>query len=220
MKKASDRRTKFLVALGVLLLILFLTYEHILLAVGDFLVVEDKLQPADIIHVICGPDHRTDYAIQLYHQGFGKSIFFTGGWCSTHKVYHGEHGKRRALQEGIPITAIYTDDHQVTSTYSEAVRLKEFISQGQVSIRSIIVVSDPHHMRRARWAYRRILGDGMDLKMAPVPFPSAAHRRLWWTDEGSRKMVKSEYLKFLYYIARYQYAWGPIKDWLAFLDRD
>ena len=61
--------------LGVLLL---RAREPILFAVGDFLVIEDALQPADVIHVISGPDDRTDYAIQLYKQGYGKQIFFTG----------------------------------------------------------------------------------------------------------------------------------------------
>jgi len=37
--------------------------------IGDFLVVEDDLRPADVIHIIAGDDYRTDYAIQLYQQG-------------------------------------------------------------------------------------------------------------------------------------------------------
>jgi len=47
----------------------FLSKDRILLAVGDFLVVQDELKPVDVIHVIAGDDYRTDYAIQLYKQG-------------------------------------------------------------------------------------------------------------------------------------------------------
>ena len=70
----------------------FLFREPVMLAIGDYLVIQDDLKPADVIHVIAGPDDRTDFAIQLHRQGYGKQIFFTGGWCSYHGYRHGEHG--------------------------------------------------------------------------------------------------------------------------------
>jgi uncharacterized SAM-binding protein YcdF (DUF218 family) len=204
----------------LLLVTLFIAREPILLAIGDFLVVQDKLQPADVIHVIAGLDDRTDYAIQLYRQGYGKQIFFTGGWCIYHNYYHGQHGRERALEQGIPPEAIAIDDAQVTSTYSEVVRLKEFITHSQSPVRSVIVVSDPYHMRRARWTYRHVLGDQVRIQMAPVPFGLSPYQRHWWTDEASQQYVKEEYLKLAYYYARYQFGVGPLGGWLASLDRD
>jgi uncharacterized SAM-binding protein YcdF (DUF218 family) len=213
-------RTYFLV-IGVLLIAaLYLTHERILLAMGDFLVVRDTLEPADVIHVIAGEDHRTDYAIHIYQQGYGSLIFFTGGWCSFHHLYHGQHGRERALEQGIPTQAIAVDEAQVSSTYSEIVRLKDFINQRKVAVQSVIVVSDPHHMRRAKWAYKRVLGEKVKLEMAPVPFELSPYKQRWWTDEASERMVKDEYIKFVYYYARYQFSWGSLKQWLASLDTD
>jgi uncharacterized SAM-binding protein YcdF (DUF218 family) len=206
--------------LGLFMAILYLTHEPILLAIGDFLVVRDELQLADVIHVISGPDDRTDYAIQLYQQGYARHIFFTGGWCSFHNYYHGQHGRERALEQGVSAEAIAFDDSQVTSTYAEAVRLREFITQSQTPLRSVIVVSDPYHMRRARWTYRQVLGDQVRIQMAPVPFDRSPYQRRWWTDEGSRGYVKSEYLKIVYYYARYRLGLGPLKEWLASLDQE
>jgi uncharacterized SAM-binding protein YcdF (DUF218 family) len=197
----------------------FLLHERILLAIGDFLVVQDELHPADVIHVIAGPDHRTDYAIQLYKQGYGKEIFFTGGWCSIHMLYHGEQGRRRAIDQGVPPEAIAIDDSDVTSTYSEAVRLKEFVAASLLPIHWVIVVSDPHHMRRVRWTYQRVFGNSVSVQMAPVPFEQSPYQRHWWTDEASRRNVGEEYLKIVYYYARYQLTWGPMREWLASLDR-
>ena len=179
-------------AVGV---IVFLVREPILLAVGNFLVVQEDLQPADVIHVISGPDYRSDYGDELYRQGYAKQMFFTGGWCPVIQGNHALRAEERALEQGIPATAIVADGFQVTSTYSEAVRLKMFIDQSPVPIRSVIIVSDPHHMRRARWAYHEVLGDGVKLEMAPVPFQQSPYRRRWWTDDESRQMVKDEYLK-------------------------
>ncbi len=67
-----------LVALGVILVFF---RERWLMRIGDFLYIQDTLAPADVIHVIAGDDYRTDYAIQLYKKGYGKELFFTGGWC-------------------------------------------------------------------------------------------------------------------------------------------
>jgi uncharacterized SAM-binding protein YcdF (DUF218 family) len=199
---------------------LFLIHERILLAVGDFLVIQDELQPADVIHVISGPDDRTHYAIQLYRQGYARQIFFTGGWCTFHNYYHGQHGQQRALEQGVPPEAIALDDSQVTSTYDEALRLKEYIAGSQTPIRSVIVVSDTFHMRRARWTYRHLLGDQVSIQMAPVPFELSPYQRRWWTDDKSRQYVKEEYVKLAYYYARYQFGVGPLGKWLASLDRE
>lgn len=208
------------VTVASLLAILLLLREPILQAIGDFLIIQDELHPADVIHVIAGMDDRTDYAIQLYKQGYGKAIFFTGGWCTSHNLYHGQQGRKLALEQGVPQEAIAFDDSQVTSTYAEVVQLKEFITQSQVPVRSVIVVSDPFHMRRARWTYRHVLGDQISVQMAPVPFGLSSYQRRWWTDEASQKYVKDEYLKILYYYARYQFNLGPLQGWLVSLDRD
>jgi len=194
--------------------------EPILLAVGDFLVIKDTLQPADVIHVISGPDDRTDYAIQLYKLGYGKRIFFTGGWCPTIQGNHADRSKALAIAQGVPAQSIAIDGADVTSTYSEAVRLREFTTGGAMAVRSVIVVSDPYHMRRARWTYKKVLGDAIRVEMAPVPFDATPYQRRWWGDQASRQYVTNEYLKILYYFARYQLAFGPVRDWLASLDRE
>jgi uncharacterized SAM-binding protein YcdF (DUF218 family) len=221
LRRYSTKHILFVTVPGILLgATLFLIHEPVLLAIGDWLVIQDKLQPADVIHVISGPDDRTDYAIQLYQQGYGRQIFFTGGWCSSHGHYHGRHGQEYALEQGIPVGAIAFDDSEVMSTYAEVVRLKEFITHSPAPVRSVIVVSDPYHMRRARWTYQHVLGNQVSLQMAPVSFGVSPYQRRWWTDEASRQYVKNEYLKILYYYARYQFSWGPVQEWLSSLDRD
>jgi uncharacterized SAM-binding protein YcdF (DUF218 family) len=194
--------------------------QRALLAIGDFLVVTEKLQPADVIHVLSGEDYRTDFAVQLYQRGYGKQIFFTGGWCIYHQYFHGAHGRERALALGVPAAAIASDESEVTSTYAEAVRLKAFLQESQPSSGSVIVVSDPHHMRRARWAYSRVLGNHFRLQMAHMPFDQSLSQRCWWRDARSRKMVGREYQKFIYYLARYQWSRGPLQAWLASFDKE
>jgi uncharacterized SAM-binding protein YcdF (DUF218 family) len=211
---------KILIGLICLGILVMLSHEYWLRLIGDFLFIQDTLRPADVIHVIAGEDYRTDYAIQLYKQGAGKKLFFTGGWCEIHHYRHGEHAKERALTQGVPLDAIIIDDAKVLSTYMEAEKLKEWIELNPTPVRSIIVVSDPFHMRRARWTYQRIFGDDIEIQMAPVSFDRTPYQRDWWKDRQSRQNVREEYSKFIYYLFRYQYSRGFIRDWLVTLDSE
>jgi uncharacterized SAM-binding protein YcdF (DUF218 family) len=207
----------------LLLLILVLVIGlriPVLLMLGDFLVVQDNLHQADIIHVISGLDYRTDYGIQLMKEGYGRQIFFTGPWCSEIQDVHANRGAQRALSQGISPLAIATDSTEIISTYEEATRLKYLINQSSTPVKSVIIVSDPFHMRRALWTYRRVLGKGIDIQMAPVPFERTPFQREWWEDSTSSNMVKEEYLKYIYYLIRYGLNWEPLSNWLATFDRE
>lgn len=217
---SPGKRTRILAGLAFLALVLLLFREQWLPLIGNYLVIENTLEPADVIHVIAGDDYRTDYAIQLYRQGEAETLFFTGGWCNTHLYYHGEHAKERSLAAGVPLDAIAFDDSPVTSTYMEAERLKVWIDHSARPIRSVIVVSDPFHMRRASWTYRRVLGDQIHVQFAPVPFSRTPYQQAWWKDSESRKYVREEYSKLIYYLFRYEFSRGFVKDWLVSLDSE
>ncbi|HLO14541.1 MAG TPA: YdcF family protein [Anaerolineales bacterium] len=214
-------RSKRIVLLSLIALSisLILFRERILISIGGFLIVQDTLKPADVIHVIAGEDYRTDYAFQLYQQGYGKTVFFTGGWCESHLYGHGARAREKALARGVPLDVIASDDATVMSTYMEAERLKEWIASRASPVKSIIVVSDPFHMRRARWTYRKVFGNQIQIQMAPVPFELTPYQLIWWKDVQSRQYVRDEYEKFVFYLFRYQYSWGFLRDWLASFDK-
>lgn len=206
------------ISLVALTITFILTRDQWLTFIGRFLVVQDALEPADVIHVIAGDDYRTDYAFQLYQQGYGKTIFFTGGWCDIHLYEHGAHAREKALAQGLPLDSIASDELAVMSTYMEAERLKEWIEKNPSTVKSIIVVSDPFHMRRARWAYQKVFNDQIQIQMAPVPFDRTPFQLTWWKDVESKRYVQEEYFKLIFYLIRYQYSWGPFRDWLASFD--
>lgn len=222
-KFLRDRKTKMFVlfALLALVILLFLWMRvPILLAVGDFLIIEDELHPADMIHVISGLDYRTEYAIRLMKEGYAKQIFFTGSWCEEVRDDHAARGRRLALSAGIAPFAILTDSTEIISTYEEATRLKVLIAQRTDPVRSVMIVSDPFHMRRAKWTYRKVLGNEIEIQMAPVPFEMTPFRRRWWEDWASRRNVQEEYIKYIYYLLRYGLHWEPLSNWLATFDQE
>ena len=211
---------KVFIGLVALCFVAVLFREQWLLLIGDFLVVEDTLQSADVIHVIAGDDYRTEYALQLYKQGYGKILFFTGGWCTFHNYYHGKHAEELSFAQDVSLEAIAFDDSTVTSTYMEVEKLQNWIAHSPYPIRSVIVVSDPFHMRRARWSYQKVFGDNVKMQMAPVPYDLTPYQRRWWTDHESQNYVWEEYRKYLYYIFRYQISWGRFQEWLTSLDQE
>ena len=75
-------------------------------------------------------------------------------------------------------------------------------------------------MRQARWAYRKVLGEGIELQMALLPFDLTPYQRAWWKDQESRQNVREEYTKLIYYLFRYQFSSGFFKDWLVALDTE
>lgn len=188
-------------------------------ALGGMLVVSDNLKHAEVIHVLSGgADRRAIHAINLYKLGYGERIFFTGGWCPDIQDTHTRRGRKLAIALGIPAQAIATDDGETESTYAEAARLQHFIAANPAAIRSVIVVSDPYHMRRAQWTFKWVLGDKIDVQMAPVPFEQTPYDRHWWSDPESRKMVLLEYVKLAYYFFKYRLGWGPLSNWLTRFD--
>jgi uncharacterized SAM-binding protein YcdF (DUF218 family) len=209
----------FVVLLGLALILIF-SHEKWLLFIGDYLIIQASLRPSTVIHVIAGEDYRTDYAIRLYKKGYGKTLFFTGGWCKKHQYKHGEHAEQRSFAQGVPQNEIAFNESTVTSTFMEAELLKEWIQQQPYPVRSIIVVSDPFHMRRARWTYKKVFGNQVQIEMAPVPFDLTSYQRMWWKDRGSRRYVSDEYQKYVYYLFRYQFSSGKFQGWLASLDKE
>ncbi len=166
-----------------------------------------------------GADYRTDYAIELYKQGFTSKLFFTGGYSDKNHRIEAEWSRRLALDAGAPEDAVIIDTSEVVSTYQEALRLRSFLDLHPGTISTIMIVTDPYHTRRAKWAYKTIFGDQLKVRMVPVPFERTNLSKTWWKDAESRKMVWNEYVKLVFYVIRYEISAGELKTWLTRFDK-
>ena len=103
-KNRVRKKFKSIISIVSLLLIgtSILTHEQVLLATGNFLVIKDDLQPADVTYVIAGDEHRTDCTIKLYKQDHSKQTFFTGCWSEEHNEYYGKCGKKAMNKQPRP----------------------------------------------------------------------------------------------------------------------
>jgi uncharacterized SAM-binding protein YcdF (DUF218 family) len=219
MKMTQHKKSTGWIVVLIVVVTLLLFSKPLLRSIGNFLIVKNSLAQVDLITASSGPSYRIIYAADLYKQGLAPRLFYTGGYNEFDSRYEASWSKYLATTEGVPPEAIYTDDTTVTSTYQEAVRLKEFIDAHPGEINSIIIVTDAYHTRRAQWAYHKVLGSGVKILMAPVPFDKAGYTQNWWSNAISRKMVPEEYFKYAFYLLRYQFSSGPLQKFLSKFDK-
>jgi len=178
------------------------------LTAGHFLTTVDTLSQADAIVVLGGDNsnfRRVQHAVDLYNAGRAPVVVFSGGElkdagleCSSAQL-----SVEAAQKLGLPAEAtIIADGAQ--STYDEAVNLRQLARQH--GWRSLIVVTDLFHTRRAARTFRTLLPEAtIYLSAAPNPTCDAAR---WWQTEEGLVAVFSEWIKLTFYWARYGI--GPV----------
>jgi len=177
----------FYVLAGCALLFLFLvvTKDYWLRGLGNFLVLEDVVKPADAIVVLAGHDEeRVKYAVQLYNQKYAKWIVMSGPQA--------DKMKQEAVDAGIPEDKILLEQKTV-HTYQHPLFVKAVLQERGLT--SAIVVSSPYHMRRTAMLFNRAFDrSGIKVMFCPVK-ESWFKPRHWWKTADSRRVVYSEYVK-------------------------
>ena len=191
---------------GVLLLgfsLIWLNRESILLAIGDFLVVQDTPHPVDLIHVLGGNQRRGEYAAELYRQGYARRLFFSGETPAAGQPVQPQYiSQSQALAQGVDPQAVIPFSSTATSTYDEAIELKQLL-EDHPAIQSVMIISDPYHMRRVCWTFQRISGSQAQLYFVPIPAQQSQVPRRWWQNRSARQTIGREYAKLLFYTLVY-----------------
>ena len=156
---------------------------------------------ANAIVVLGGDDgERSLRALGLYREGYAPTIVLTG-------LERGNAAPPARLTwradflaaNGVPKSALRFEV-QSRNSYEEATSVLALMrKQGW---QSVIVVSDPPHMRRLSWSWERVFkGSGLQFVLVPsaAEWWSAGD---WWHDEHSGAFVIMEYIKLAYYAAK------------------
>lgn len=175
---------------------------------GEWLDVSDRVEPADVIFMVSGHSlWRAKAAARLYEQHYAPRVVATGGGESDllllvtgERIMDTEIIGRILARFGVPSEAT-TLIGGVTSTGEDAEAFGRYVrSHG---VRSAIVVTSHLHSRRARWTFRRVLGDpSVRIQVVEAPQTDLTPSR-WWQREEGLVAVFNEYLKLAYYVAKY-----------------
>ncbi len=201
--KLKKRYIAILVVLALLITIA-ITHALWLEAMAKFLIVRDEVSEADLIVILGGgAADRVWQAVELYQSGYAKWILATGmkyempGLVATWP----ELARREAVSLGVPEDAFILEDRP-TSTYEDAIYVKEdMLDRG---FKSAIIVSSPHHTRRARMVFRKVFKDHKDISLQFVPVENGRFQvKKWWTREEELIGVVNEYCKLVFYFFKY-----------------
>ena len=181
---------------------------------GYWTSVAPRVEPAEAIVVLGagastppgildGPSLRkTIYGIRLYQRGLAPRLVLSGG--SDDGARPGEASLRVELARdmGVPPEAILAEIHRRPagrpSTHEETAHLEKMLSSR--NIRTILLITDSQHMRRARKLFREA---GFSVLPAPIDEASldasAPEERL-----KLMRWIGQEWLARLYYAVAYQ----------------
>jgi uncharacterized SAM-binding protein YcdF (DUF218 family) len=206
------RRRRFLILLAAPVVFAALLYGFrlsILTGIFNFLVIRDRLVPADVIFVLNGDTTvRPGLAANLFQQGLAPKVVIARA-ADSPAVLLGAYpnvtdSNLIALRKlGIPEARIeeLRPDHGVTSTYEEAQALLAYTKKNPVT--KVIVVTSELHSRRARFIARTVLGNpAVQVMMAPVPDLKYGAGN-WWKLEDGIIGCQNEYIKLVFYYFKY-----------------
>jgi uncharacterized SAM-binding protein YcdF (DUF218 family) len=182
----------------------------ILTAAGKALIVNDHLDPADMLFVLNGDvNTRPGQTVELYRQGLAPVVGIAQAEShTTEEMGLIPNETDVAIQEmvnlGIPFDSIVVlpSDAAVTSTYDEAVALRQYVEAN--NIHSVIIVTSAFHTRRAKWICEREL-KGLDVTVSMAAAPDEDFTASnWWKSEQGLITVNNEYVKLFYYFWKYR----------------
>jgi uncharacterized SAM-binding protein YcdF (DUF218 family) len=186
------------IALLAIVLAAFAAYN-----IAGWLRESDPPQRADAI-IILGDDlTRVLQGADLYRAGLAPRVLLSAPARSPRYLrlereglpinWFEEAGRTLLERHGVPETAIATFGRGLRTTYQEARAIHALFPDGEPTL---LVVTSPYHVRRARIIFRDALPNARVLVVASryEPFPDR-----WWTERYAASQVVLECAKLAFY---------------------
>ena len=209
-KGRIGRARKWLVCLGCLALVclgLYLGRAPLLRGLAGWWIVDEPLAKADAIVVLGGGlDTRPFLAARLFSNGYAPKILVMNTKISPSeelgiKVPDVELTKQILTKQAVPPECIVTIGNQVSSTYEEAMAVKDWLRIS--GARRIIVPTDLFHTRRVSWLFRKELKESQ-AAVCVTPIQTARYDRSnWWQHEEGLVNFQNEVIKWMFYRLEY-----------------
>jgi uncharacterized SAM-binding protein YcdF (DUF218 family) len=189
------------------LLALYLGRGWLLPAAARFLDVSEPPARVDYVMVLGGgTDSRPFVAAALVKAGLADRVLL----AQVRRAPAVEDGvmppeeeivKRVLTARGVSPEVVTVLPGACDSTFDEARLLARFLDDKEAY--TVTVVTHNYHSRRARWVFRRVLGDRLDRVRFVAPATDGFDESNWWKFEAGLRVYANEYVKFLYYFLRY-----------------
>lgn len=157
-------------------------------------------QPADAIVAISGGDTaaRTHEAVELYKNGWGTKLIFSGAAQDKSGPSNAEAMRRIALSSGVPNSDILTEEYSET-TKENAENTQNILTEND--IQSVILVTSGYHQRRAGLEFSARSSDNVSMRNHPVASDNQWSSTWWWLTPTGWYLAVSELVKIsLFYV--------------------
>lgn len=179
-----------------------------LAAAGSLLTHADAPEPSDAIVLLCGDYSRTRQAADLYTQGHAPLVYVSRPRRNAARTEvlalagvdmppQEEIHKRLLVHYGVPEEAVRFYGHDVVSTAQEARDLNLELDRTMGPDRSLIIVTSPYHVCRARMIFSDAMPGSRILAVATA---YETFRKDWWTSQGSAMAVLQETAKLTWHL--------------------
>jgi|SRR5579862_1051979 len=185
-----------LLAICAVVGVIYFAWHPLLRAAASFWIVQDRIEPADIIIVIGDDDFTADRAKEaaaLFHAGWAPQILASGRMLRPYASI-ADYMARDLQSEGVPASAILRFSHRADNTREEAEGLG--VLAEQKGWRRILLVTSNYHTRRARYIFRKVLPGNVRLEVASAP-DSDFNPTAWWETRRARKIFFLETVAYL-----------------------
>jgi uncharacterized SAM-binding protein YcdF (DUF218 family) len=200
-------------SLVALVVLAWLAPGWVLPPVSRYLDVTEEPHAADYVLVLNGdPESRPFAAAALVKVGLAREVLLTRQRLALESeasregtvLTELELTQRVLLVRGVPAGAVRVLPGEIASTFDEAEVVGKFLADRPEA--TVLVVTNTFHTRRARWAFRRVLGERAEqVRFVGVP-RDGVDDEAWWSTGHGCVLCLSEYPKFLYYRLRYAFA--------------
>lgn len=167
---------------------------------GAYLIVADSLEKSEAVVVLSGGGNpRLEEAGRLYKEGLADKFILTetGNKIAGYNQDYSFYETLKILNMDIPPTAIYITEEHAIDTYAEAVAVLDLMKKHH--FRSCIIVTDPHHTRRARLIFRDVFA-GSDIIVRFWPATNHWYRSdTWFLSPSGWFATVSEYTGLVVY---------------------
>jgi uncharacterized SAM-binding protein YcdF (DUF218 family) len=176
--------------------IIYLARTPLLRAAGGFWIVQDRMEPADVIIVIGDDDFTADRATEaaaLFHGGWAPLIVASGRMLRPYSTI-ADLMTQDLESRGVPAKAIVRFSHRANNTVEEAKDLQVLIAQN--GWRRILLVTSNYHTRRAQYIFRKVLPANLSLEVVGA-FDAEFEPDTWWQSRQGRKTFLLETMGYL-----------------------
>jgi uncharacterized SAM-binding protein YcdF (DUF218 family) len=172
--------------------VLFLVRRPILRFTAESWIIEDPLDKADAL-IVLGEDNfyadRATRGVQLFREGKAPVVVASGRRLRPNAGI-AELMEHDLVERGVPKDKVVRFTHDGENTLQEAEGLLRLVTQKKWH--SVIVVTSNYHTRRARYIYRHVFPQGIQVSVASARDGDFDPEH-WWEKRKSIKELTMEF---------------------------